>query len=53
MRADLIGYAHIVNHLQTSGLSNRAIFKFAYDAIPKQKSGYIQYMKKAKKEKKK
>lgn len=52
MRPDLIGYARIINHMQSTSLSKQAIFKFAYDSIPKQKSGYISYMKKAKKDKK-
>ena len=52
MRSDLIGYARVINHMQSTSLSKQAIFKFAYDAIPKQRSGYIQYMKKAKKDKK-
>jgi len=49
MHPKLLGYARLVNHMNTAKLDSAQMFNFAYDHIPKQKSGYISYMKKAKK----
>lgn len=51
MRQDLIIWARAINHLNSSKLSARNIFIFAWDSIPKQKNGYISYIKKTKKDK--
>ena len=52
MRTDLIMYARILNHLNTTSLSKEQIFTFIYDAVPKQKNWYISYIKQDKKSKK-
>lgn len=52
MRADLLPWARLINHLNLSKATSRNIFIFAWDSIPKQKNGYISYIKKDKKDKK-
>lgn len=52
MRADLVVYARLINHLNTTCLDKRQMFLFAWDNIPKQSKPYIPYIKKTKKEKK-
>ena len=51
MRTDLLPWARLVNHLNLSKATQRNIFIFAWDSIPKQKNGYIPYIKKTKKKK--
>jgi hypothetical protein len=54
MREDLIGYADLLNTISSnSRLSNKQFYKLAYQLIPKQRNGYIKYIKKLKKDKKK
>jgi hypothetical protein len=54
MREDLIGYADLLNTISSnSKLSNKQFYKLAYQLIPKQRNGYIKYIKKLKKDKKK
>lgn len=53
MRADLLPWARIVNHLNGAKTSARNVFIFAWDSIPKQRNGYIAYIKKYKKANKK
>ena len=52
MHPKLLAHARVINHINKAGLSDIQMFHYAYDHIPKQKSGYIQYMKKTKKDKK-
>lgn len=51
MRQDLIIYARLLNHLNTAKLSGRNLFDWAWETIPKQRNGYIAYIKKEKKAK--
>lgn len=54
MREDLIEYADLLNTISSnSKLSNKQFYKLAYQLIPKQRNGYIKYIKKLKKDKKK
>lgn len=53
MRVDLMPWGRIVNHLNGSKVSARNVFIFAWDSIPKQNNGYVAYIKKDKKKKKK
>lgn len=45
MKENLIGYAEYLNLMQ-SKLSPEQFYQLAYKLIPKQKSGYIKYIKK-------
>jgi hypothetical protein len=49
MRTTLLPYAEFLNFYQTS-LTPEQLYKLAYSFVPKQKSGYIKYIKKLKKE---
>ena len=51
MTPKTLKWGRAVNHLNKAKLSNRHIFLFAWENIPKQTSGYIPYMKKEKKKK--
>jgi len=54
MREDLIDYAHLLNVVNSnSKLTNEQFYKFAYNLIPKQRNGYIKYIKKPEKKKSK
>jgi hypothetical protein len=53
MRSDLMMWARLINHLNVAKVSPRNIFIFAWDSIPKQKNGYIPYIKKDKRKGKK
>lgn len=48
MRDDLLIYARIINQYQMT-LTDEQIYKWAYKNVPKQKTPYIKYLKKAKK----
>lgn len=52
MRDDLILYAALLQKY-LGVLTDEQIYKWAYDHVPKQKSGFIKYITKPKKEKKK
>ena len=52
MRPALLPYAQILNKFQCT-LSSTDIYRWAYNNIPKQSSGYIKYISKKKKGKKK
>jgi hypothetical protein len=49
MKDDLIIYADVVNHFNSVGINDVQIYKWCYNNVPKQKSGFIKYIKKAKK----
>jgi hypothetical protein len=50
MRPSLIGYANILNHVNsTSKLSKKQFYIFAYNLIPKQTNSFIKYIKKKEK----
>jgi len=48
MKTDLMCYANKLNKYQ-SVLTNKEVYKWLYNIIPKQTSGYIAYIKKDKK----
>jgi len=50
MKTNLIPYATKLNEWQGL-LSNKTVYKYLYNNIPKQSSGYITYIKKIKKKK--
>jgi len=52
MKPTLLPYAQILNKYQCT-LSSEEMYRWAYNNIPKQKSGFIKYISKKKKEKKK
>jgi hypothetical protein len=47
MRDDLIIYARLINQYQVT-LTPEQIYKWAYKNVPKQRSPFIKYIKKAK-----
>lgn len=52
MRDDLIAYAHLLNTINTnSKLTNAQFYKLAYNLVPKQRNGFIKYIKKPEKKK--
>ena len=51
MRECLLKYAELLNRYQTS-LEPEQLYRMAYNIVPKQKSAFIKYLKKAKKKKK-
>ena len=52
MRPDLFRYAELLNTINSnSKLTNEQFYKLAYELIPKQRNGFIKYIKKIKKQK--
>ena len=52
MNSDLFAYGYIINSWQLT-LSPEQIYIWAYNNVPQQKSGYIKYISKKKKDSKK
>lgn len=52
MREDLMGYSVLLQRY-LGVLTAEQVYRWAYDHVPKQKSGFIKYISKPKKEKKK